>query len=162
MDFSRFTRKLGPLPIWAWGLIIVGGAAALLFVGRGSSSAATDSGDGSTDTTSDVEYDASGDQTQDSSGSIGLASNGSTSPIHVVVDSLPAGSGGVAKPVGPGNVPMPTASPKKGYRWVWSYTAKKWYQAKIATAASTSKPKPKTGSTLTKSSTADIKKGQRS
>lgn len=121
MDFSnlteRFTKKLGPLPIWAWALIIVGVgyAAYRLTAGGAGGSAATaeatpdegysvDSPSGaedtfSPDTSASLPASLSGGggyapiQSQpqtlysDSSG-IGLGSYGEGNPLPVIIDSI--------------------------------------------------------------------------
>lgn len=156
MDLSRFTAKLGPLPIYAWALIIVGGALVLYrFVG-GTPSVPT----GTIPNPNTDGQDSVGDYaTADSSAGIGLAS-GNGQPVHVIVDNpnpnlyspapttpnVPAPAPRPPKPSGQAPrgtvwtwsvagkkwyaapVPRPTTPLKKGYVWEWSYNGGKWYQ----------------------------------
>lgn len=104
MNLDRFTRKLGPLPIYAWALIIVGAAYAFYrYSNRNSAgSAASAAPVDASGTATDSGYasaglpagGSAGSYTPDSgtsatdSSSIGLASSGTNvDPFHVVIDS---------------------------------------------------------------------------
>lgn len=151
MDLGRFTRRLGPLPIYVWALLIVGAGAAVLYFTRGSSASGPAVDSTSNDATTqadDYASDSSGTNAQDSS-SIGLGSLGST-PIHVVIDTpIPSlypqtppppakpkpSSPPPATPVGGPTTPPPTTKPKPGYIWAWSKAAQKWYQKRIGSGS---------------------------
>ena len=90
MDFhnigDRLTKKLGPLPLYAWALIIVGvGYVAYRYVGRGASAAVSPASVAAPDATSSA--------AEDSTGSYGSPDTGS------------AGGGGVSLPSADTNVP---------------------------------------------------------
>jgi hypothetical protein len=152
MDLDRFTRKLGPFPIYAWALAIVTvGYLAYKYVNRGAAASpatptVTDTTPASTDTTA-----------PDSSQGIGLASNGNTTPTHVIIDNpspnMFTPTPVMPKPVTPTPVkvtplpsprqdspspttptrripPMPTTKPKTGYKWLFNRVSWKWVQVK--------------------------------
>lgn len=104
MDFSnigdRLTKKIGPLPLWAWAAIIVGvGYVAYKFLGpKGSSSsdaAATDSADGTTpDDTSNPGLSFGSDLTSPSVGIPGSGGGTSLPPAsYPIQDSSGIGLG---------------------------------------------------------------------
>lgn len=85
---SNYTRKLGPLPLYVWAILAVGGAYALWrIVGGGSSGAPSALTDPYANSENTQMGDASADSTDDDSSRIGLASGGADTPIHVVIDN---------------------------------------------------------------------------
>jgi hypothetical protein len=89
--------KVGPLPVWGWGIAVVGAAAGFFWWRNRSSSAATAT-DGSTSDTGDTGDDSTGigyDSNSYGAGyAAGVNANGSQEPLPAPVSASGGGTGG--------------------------------------------------------------------
>lgn len=138
-------KKLGPLPLYAWGIIAaVGVGGAFYFLRSRGGGSAGDSGK-----TVYVQPDdligPYNNQTGGGGGSGGGAGDGSPTtpavPTPPGSTTIPPRSDGHYSPVTPGTTmpPKPTTPPRAGYMWAWSGDRQRWEE--IPTRASASAPK---------------------